>query len=423
MADPGRRLAVVHRMHGVDVGRRLVGVAASCLVDDDRAREVALGQAEPWTRRQRDRRAPPGVVHQVDGRADLDGRGDATAGVAGRAGRPVGADGGALVLLAHGLVLLEPAAGEHHAVARPEGRRLPVTGDVDPGDPAVLDDEAGQRRLVEDRHARVEQSLAQPDRHRLAHAVHRPAQNHVQDPAQPDLEHGQRASERAQSEAEPPVVRLHHDHAHGRLGVGRVQPGELVAEDPTVDRHRLDAAAPGVTAGSLRVVVGVVRDPDEPGRGVVADEGERLGPAVEEGVDPRTGNGVADDRVQVGPGLLGRVPPPGRPQCVVVGDPHAAPGAGGGAAEPGAALDHHRAQAVVRRGEGCGHAGAAAADHHHVVLRAGVIHAHLHDCAGRSARARHGGETVTGSNSPRDQPALRHGRARGMMRRSSENAF
>ena len=49
VADAGG-LALVDLVHGLDVGQRLVHVPLAGLVDDDRAGQVALGQAEPRAR-------------------------------------------------------------------------------------------------------------------------------------------------------------------------------------------------------------------------------------------------------------------------------------------------------------------------------------------------------------------------------------
>ena len=69
-------------------------------------------------------------------------------------------------------------------------------------------------------------------------------------------------------------------------------------------------------AGLLGEVVGVLRHPVEPHRGVVADEVHHLGAAVDEGVAAHLGHDVADDRVEVALGLRQgrrpRRPPRGR---------------------------------------------------------------------------------------------------------------
>ena len=168
VADAGR-LTLVDLVHGLDVGERLVHEAAAVGVDDDRAGQVALGQAEPRAVGQRDGRAPPGVVEQGGLGAGGDAREQALAGVELRGGGPV--DGGrlGLVLLAELEVLLEPTAAEHHAAAGPDdvlGRlvctRTPTTR------PSSIS-EPGQVAAVDDGDVRVGQPLAQADRDRVAH--------------------------------------------------------------------------------------------------------------------------------------------------------------------------------------------------------------------------------------------------------------
>src|SRR3546814_1297607 len=64
VVDAGALGGFIHGVDGVYVGRSLVAVALARLVDDDRARQVALGKAEPRAARERDRGARPGVAHQ-----------------------------------------------------------------------------------------------------------------------------------------------------------------------------------------------------------------------------------------------------------------------------------------------------------------------------------------------------------------------
>ena len=77
------RVTVVHRVYGIDVRRGLVHEALARAVDHDAAGQAALGEAEVRPAGQRYRRAPPGVVHEVERRADGLARGYRVAGVAG----------------------------------------------------------------------------------------------------------------------------------------------------------------------------------------------------------------------------------------------------------------------------------------------------------------------------------------------------
>ena len=105
----------------------------------------------------------------------------------------------------------------------------------------------------------------------------------------------------------------------GVLGVRRVQADELVADDPAVDRHRLDAPATGPATRGFGVVVGVLRHPCETGGGVVTDEVHHLRAAVDVGVTADLRDLVADDRVEVQLGGLGRVDDAGVLEGVVAG--------------------------------------------------------------------------------------------------------
>src|SRR5262249_6150048 len=109
---------VVHRMHGVDIRRCLVDKSLAGRVDQDAAGQRTLGQAEERPAGQRDRRAPPGIIHQVKGGSGLLAGDDAITVVARRADGPVRADGLPLVLGAHGGVSLEATGGDQHAAAR-----------------------------------------------------------------------------------------------------------------------------------------------------------------------------------------------------------------------------------------------------------------------------------------------------------------
>ena len=131
----GVGVPVVHRVHRVHVGRGLVHEALARAVDQQAAGQAALGQAEIRTRRQRDGRAPPGVVHEVERRPRRLGRGDRVAGVARRSGGPLGADRRALVALPHRRVALETAGRQHHAAARPDQRRAGRRGSPPPRRP------------------------------------------------------------------------------------------------------------------------------------------------------------------------------------------------------------------------------------------------------------------------------------------------
>ena len=283
-------------------------------------------------------------------------------------GRPVDGDGGGLVLLAHLEVLLEPAAAQDHATTRTDIEHALALPHAYAGHPAVVEQQLGQLGLVEHGDARVVETLAQTDREGVAHRVHLPAAEQAHDPAHQDLGHGHRAAPGAHAQADLAEVGLGDDQVGGRLGVLRVQPLELVAEEARVHRHRLDAAARGPAAGCLGVVVGVLRHPREAHGRPLADEVHDLGPAVDVGVASGSRHDVADDGGEVELGQLGVVGLSGVTQRVVAGDPDPAAAARGRPAEVRALLDQQGVQAVRGGRQRGRHPGAAGADHDHVHL-------------------------------------------------------
>ena len=358
----------VHGVHRVDVGRGLVHEALAGAVDQQAAGQAALGQAEVRAGRQRDGRAPPGVVHQVERGTRRLARGDRIAGVAGRPGGPLGADRRALVVLPHHGVALEAARRQHHTAARPDQRGLAVAGHRHSGSPAVLQVQAGHRGVQPDRNLPGRQARPQARGQCLAHAEHvLPEQAGAGHPAG-DLHAGEHRPGMPGAQAQPAVVGLGDRHA-GRCGqVGRVEMRQFGAEDPAVHGPRFDAAAFGQAARGFRVIVGVARHPGEVHRGVRAHEIQHGRALFEQCQLPFGAHAAVRDVGQVGAGLLGRVGDPGPAQHLVPGYPQAAAGTGGGAAEPAGLLDHHDPQAVVRGRECGGHPGGATAHHHDLEL-------------------------------------------------------
>src|SRR5690606_24390037 len=171
----------------------------------------------------------------------------------------------------------------------------------------------------------------------------------------------------AADQVQPHVVGLHDDDIERRLGVRRLQLVLLRAEHLEVERLGFAGAALAETTGGLRVVVGVAGHPLHLQRGVVEDEVEGLGAAVDVGVDPVRGHHVADDAVQVGAGLLAVVGTTGGQQRLVARDPDPAAGSGRRSAVVRCLLEDDDPQSVMGGGQGGGHACGAAADDHHVV--------------------------------------------------------
>jgi hypothetical protein len=138
-----------------------------------------------------------------------------------------------------------------------------------------------------------------------------------------------------------------------------VQPLQLVAEDAAVHRDRLHGAPHRTAARLLGQVVGVAGHPGEPHRGLLEQEVDDLGATFEERVPPLLRDDVADDGVEVAPGLVRviRVDLAGVAKGPVSGNPHAATGPRRGAAEVRALLDQDGVEPVVRGGERRGHPG------------------------------------------------------------------
>ncbi len=240
--------------------------------------------------------------------------------------------GGALVLHSHLLVVLESAAAQDHAPpARPDQfglnafRRIGVAH-VDPAHHTVLDIEVGQRGVQPHRHTGLAQPDAQRRDQRAAHADEVLARD-LAPPrrAHTDLEAAQHSARVALELVEPDVVLLHHHHVHRHLAVRRLQAGQIGAQLLCVERFGLHGTAGRLAARGLRVVVRVARHPAQLQRRVLEHERQHLRATLQIGVDLLGRHHVADDRVQICAGGLGRVlDPPVALEHLVVRDPHAA---------------------------------------------------------------------------------------------------
>jgi hypothetical protein len=331
--------AAQHGVHHVDVRGGLVHEPPPGAVDHQAARQVPLGQAEVRPTGQRQRRPPPRLVHQVQRRPQPLPLLDAQPGVPGRADGPRGAQ--VLVLTAHPLVVVEPAARQHHPAPGPQQH---VAGD-DPGDPAVLDVQGGHRRTQAHRDPRRAQPGPQPGGQCLPHGEPPPPE-----PARSQLDRGQCRPWMAQPERQPSVVDRGHRHPVRRRPVRRGERAGLLGDPADVQRARLQCAALGQPARRLGVIVRIARHPGELQRCVLFDERQHRGPVLEQGVPPVRRHLVACNVFQIGGRLRS-------------GYPQAPAGAGGRATIRLGAVHHDSAEPLVCGGERGGHPGRAAAHH------------------------------------------------------------
>ena len=191
--------------------------------------------------------------------------------------------GCALVFSPHLLVLLESAAAEDHAAARPDELRYSRSGSrsvarIDAATTPSSTKRSRQRGVELHRHAGLEQPLAQrrsargPCRTDLAGRLAptwcvTPTSRLRSTSAGVALDHVQ-----------PDVVLLRHDDIQRRLGVRRVQVGQLVAEDAwrrtasarRAARRRGRRAPPGSSRrspGTQRICTGVCSSTKDSTRG------------------------------------------------------------------------------------------------------------------------------------------------------------
>ena len=345
-----RRMGRVDLLGGLDVGQRLVHEPLAAGVHDDRAGQVALGQAEPRparragssapTRRRPSGRCPRRWRSRPRGRRRCCSRHRSS-----RSRRWAGA----------GTSPAAPGCSRSRRIPRTTPRvarmvdRSPSRWTTTPTTRPPSVTSRDQRRAVVEVDAVLEKPLSQPDHDRVAHRVHPLAPQAADDALHQHLDHRDRPAERAQTQADLPEVGLRDDHVGRRLGVGLGQPAELVAEERRVHRHRFDTAPAHPAAGLLGEVVGVLRHPREArrrllARGSPSPRGRgrgrcRGGPSAR--CRRRSSRGRAWRR-------RGRRCRPGRRRAVrSCRDPDPAAGAGRGPAERLAALDDDRAQAVL----------------------------------------------------------------------------
>ena len=339
-------LTPVHPVTGLDIRHGLVHEALAGHVDDHRAGRIAFRQREPRRALQWHGRTPPGVLHEVQSGTELFRCDDPVAGVGHRADGPLGADRLTLVLPAHGLVVLEPAAAQNHGAPRLDqprfvGLRRGGVPDVDAAHHPVLDIEVGERGVEQDRNAgllqsdsqRCDQGASHPDKVLAARPGPHASRAHLQA--------AQHTTGVALELVEPHVVLLHHNNIERNLAVGRLKPGHIRTEFLGIERLRLDRPAGGAAPGLLRVVVRVAGHPAHLQGRVLEHEGQHLRTTVEVGVDLLGRHDVADDGVQIGAGGVFGVRLSGALEDLVVGDPHAAARPGRRAAEMGSLLHQH----------------------------------------------------------------------------------
>jgi hypothetical protein len=125
-------------MHDVAVRRPFVDEPVAGAVDQDSARQAALGQGEPRLVGERNRGPPPGFVHQIERRTGALACRDAVAGVLLGADRPARPDRFALVLRPHVCVVLESTGGDDYRARGCEQGVDAVAGHEHPRDAATV---------------------------------------------------------------------------------------------------------------------------------------------------------------------------------------------------------------------------------------------------------------------------------------------
>ncbi len=284
------------------------------------------------------------------------------------------------ILLAHRLARLEAAGREDDALvgADADRRSVPLRHDADHA--PVLDDQLAGRRVEPQRNAAIHQRAAQHADQRIAHGDVAVAPR-LETPGQvePVAAHQLHRQPDPAAGAREQGARLEHRHEdavhdqHLRVLVAHVE--ELVAERAGVKALRLDATAARPAAGHVLVIVGVLRQRDEPHLGVLGQVLHHLRRLLEVRSQAILGHGVADRPFDIRPRVFGSILDAGGFHEVIVRHPQTAAGHRRVAAVAVALLDQQRRAAAIVGGERRGHRTGSRADNekvHRVVPACGA---------------------------------------------------
>ena len=351
-------------LHEVVVVLRLVDEAAPLLVDDDGVRERPRGEVAPvellavvLLARDDERRAPPGLAHVREIRADGHGHLEPVALVAGGA---VGmGEHAAEELRRERPVPLEAARRENDPAPCAHEELLSLVLDAYPRDTPFLHHELTSDMLEARLDLAVEESLEELSRERAA----------VTDEALavPLSEELERELQRLGEDA--PVRRLGHGH-RGHPEDGTASQTLLPrAEIVRVEEARIERAPSGFAAGELGVIIGIPRECLEAEWRLGLDPRDHRRCGVDETLDQRVVGAPVGQAFHVGQRLGARVFDADFGEVVVVRHPDDAARDGRRPADEARLLEEHDARA---RGVGCeggGHPGGARAEGQHVGLQ------------------------------------------------------
>ena len=163
-------LASGHFLPDDMIGRRLVQIAFAFLIDHHAARQRAFDCAQTsaiFARNIKDR-CCPGRVHIHRFGAHRSSGADAVASVARNAAGINGIFIQRRAGIAHFLVLVETAGGEHHALARADPHFFACVPDDRSGDLALFADQIDQRTVEPDGNIALVECKAQPTKQGIA---------------------------------------------------------------------------------------------------------------------------------------------------------------------------------------------------------------------------------------------------------------
>ena len=351
-------LAAGHLLADDVIGGRLVEIAFALLVDHHAAGQRPLDRAQPpaiLARHVEYRRGPGRLqVHRL--RAQRLSGADRIAGVAPGPTRIERIGIKRSMGIAHGLVLVEPARCQHHALARADPHDLAIAADHSAGDLALFVNQFLQPAIEPQRHLRLVQRQPQSARQGIAQGQAAIlARGEAERPVKP-------VPHQALRQVQPPAlgpeqqdiglveVPVEIAEQRGRRR-GEAQGPHVPAQPPPVQRQRhVGAIAGGRAAGVLGMVIGI-------GKGVIFDLGigahpaQHLGRVGHIGADVLVRHVVGRQRADIFEGILDIVVKTSRRRLVAGRNPDPRARGGRGATPQLLLLDDQHIGMVLRRDE------------------------------------------------------------------------